>query len=419
MQYPIPSRMKPSATDSTVYPTGIAANAPERKNKDEASSSVQDPQSKNLHALIQRFKFKRVLDSNPQTKVLSLLGLIDNKDAIITVEKTHFIFGQTKKTDPESGRNTPIFYQCEDEYSCINGIEDIRQISAHDIYYWGLSVLRQNLTNNPTAKINLIWPANFIHIKKYDQQNLHLVKETPDMYQRIVKPYIDEMIQGNNLAWVNKILYEDAESDRIIYKDFPQDKDASDPTALKKENGLIILPDTNWDGINLDSLYLVALTYRDDIKSLRDLKQCDQAWLIELNRKIKSVIPACYNYAIHADELRIFVHYQPSYYHFHLHIVHVRQPGINSGMALGKAVLLDDIIETLNYMGPEGFMRKTITYSIGERHDLWRRGFDKEVELQLERDGIPKVPNIVNEFDYHGGFGPNDDGDDHEGNGNN
>ncbi|CCC70516.1 hypothetical protein NCAS_0F00320 [Naumovozyma castellii] len=343
-----------------------------------------------LIALVRKFKFTRVLNSNPQTKVLSLLGTIEDKDAIITVEKTHFLYDENVRKQPMGGRNTPIFYHCENEYSCIKGIQELKELTSNDIYHWGLTIIRQDIDQNPTAKINLIWPATYTHIKKYDQQNLHLVKETPEMYERIVKPYIEEISSTNSLAWVYKILYEGAESERIIYKDFQEDK---------KNDGIIIIPDTNWDGLNLEALYLVGIVYRDDIKSLRDLKKKDQQWLMELNRKIKSIIPACYNYAIHPDELRIFIHYQPSYYHFHLHIVHIRLPGINEGINAGKSILLDDVIESLNYLGPDGMREKTITYAIGEHHDLWRRGFEEEVAKQLEREGIPKMPNIVNGFE--------------------
>ena len=153
-----------------------------------------------------------------------------------------------------------------------------------------------------------------------------------------------------------------------------------------------------WDGINIDSLYLVAIVYRDDIKSLRDLKPGDQQWLINIYNKIKSVIPGCYNYAVHPDELRVFIHYQPSYYHFHIHIVNVKHAGLGNGIAAGKAILIDDAIDLLNYLGPNGFMNKTITYVIGENHDLWRRGLDKEVENQLKEDGIPEVPKLINGY---------------------
>ena len=48
-------------------------------------------------------------------------------------------------------------------------------------------------------------------------------------------------------------------------------------------------------------------------------------------------------YGISAEDLRVFCHYQPSYYHLHVHFVHIRCD-IGMGMAIGKAHLLSDII---------------------------------------------------------------------------
>ena len=147
-----------------------------------------------------------------------------------------------------------------------------------------------------------------------------------------------------------------------------------------------------WDGINIDSLYLVAIVYRDDIKSLRDLNPNHRDWLIRLNKKIKTIIPQHYDYNVNPDELRIFIHYQPSYYHFHVHIVNIRHPGVGEERGSGMTILLEDVIEALGFLGPEGYMKKTLTYVIGENHDLWKKGFKEEVEKQLKHDGIATSP---------------------------
>lgn len=348
-----------------------------------------DKDSENFYQLVQRFKFIRVLDSNPQVKVISLLGTIDGKDAIVTCEKTHFAFDETKRRPSDTDDMRPIFYHCENEYSCINGILKLKEITRNDIYHWGLILLREDIEHSPTAKLNLIWPATKIHIKKYEQQNFHMIKETPQIYNNIVKPYILEMSNPERLKWVYNILYEGTESERIVYKDYNQDN---------INDSFIILPDMKWDGINVDSMYLVAIVYRNDIKSLRDLKLIHKDWLINIKNKIKSVLPGCYNFAINPDELRIFIHYQPSYYHFHIHIVNVKNKGLGDGIAIGKAMLLDDIIDALDYLGSDGFEKKNITYAIGENHDLWKRGLGKEISKQLDEDGIPQAPRINQEF---------------------
>lgn len=334
--------------------------------------------------LVKRFQFIRVLNSNPQSKVLSLLGTIDSQDAIITLEKTHFTVNESGEVNGDNEAPTTGTDMVDDRSLSIKDIEHLKEITCNDIYYWGLTMLRQDLDTNPTAKLNLIWPATPVHIKKYEQQNFHLIKETPEIYSRIVKPYIEEMCEPDRLKWVHNILYKGAESERVVYKDYDCDN---------RDEGFIVLPDMKWDGVNMDSLYLVAIVYRDDIKSLRDLKPKHQDWLKDIMKRIKSVVPSCYNYMIHPDELRIFIHYQPSYYHFHVHIVNVKHQGLGNGISAGKAILLEDVIESLNYLGPQGFECRTLNYVIGENHDLWKRGLQEEVKKQLKEDGIPSGPS--------------------------
>lgn len=48
-------------------------------------------------------------------------------------------------------------------------------------------------------------------------------------------------------------------------------------------------------------------------------------------------------YEVRENLLRVYVHYQPSYYHLHVHFVHIKQD-LGPGMAAGKAHLLLDII---------------------------------------------------------------------------
>lgn len=68
---------------------------------------------------------------------------------------------------------------------------------------------------------------------------------------------------------------------------------------------------------------------------------------------------------------------QPTYYHFHIHIVHV---GLEAGntQATGKALGLDNIISQLETMGggeDAGMQDVSLTYHLGERSELWEKVF--------------------------------------------
>ena len=49
-------------------------------------------------------------------------------------------------------------------------------------------------------------------------------------------------------------------------------------------------------------------------------------------------------FGVQPDQLRMYVHYQPSYYHFHVHLCHTGLGANSPGAAVGKAHLLDDVI---------------------------------------------------------------------------
>jgi hypothetical protein len=47
-------------------------------------------------------------------------------------------------------------------------------------------------------------------------------------------------------------------------------------------------------------------------------------------------------FGVTGNKLRVYVHYHPSYYHFHVHVTHVDWEG--PGTSVGKAHLLSEII---------------------------------------------------------------------------
>lgn len=300
--------------------------------------------------LVNRFRFEKLLKSDPQTKSIVLFGKINSEDAIVSIEKSHFVV--------ESGID-------------VNKLVDELQIINHnDVYYWSLALLSQSLPKLPAAKLNVIYPATETHIKKYGEQNYHYILESPDTYDKFVKPYISKM-KGDRIKWVYNILFEGKESETFIY----HDKDAND--------GFVLLPDMKWDKINMDSLYLCCIVNRTDISSVRDLNASHLTYLKNIQRKIKKITSE--KFPIKPDELRIFIHYQPSYYHFHIHVVNVKHPGLGDGISIGKAILLDDIIENISIKG-DYYVKRNMGYLIGENHGLWDEHGFKEAHYNHLRD---------------------------------
>lgn len=285
---------------------------------------------------IQGFKYVRKLEDDPLTKKVVLLGQIDNQDAILTLEKTGF--GDVSK--PE-------------DY-----LVQVREIASNDVYHWGQTVVKQDLELSPGCKYNLIYPATETHIQKYEKSMFYMIRETPEAYEKIVQPYIETM-KGDRLQWVKNILYNGAEADRVLFKN----------------DDYIILPDMKWDGKDVNTLYCCCIVYDNTLGSIRDLDERHIAVLERIQNSILKELPRIYaDSGLRRDNLRLFFHYQPSYYHLHIHVVNSNFFGLANSMLIGKAVLLDEVIDNLQFLGAKGYKQKVINYQLKETHALWELG---------------------------------------------
>ena len=98
---------------------------------------------------------------------------------------------------------------------------------------------------------------------------------------------------------VYNILSHESEYEKLLYED-------TSPT-----NGFVLLPDLKWDLTTAGTLYLVAIVHSKDIKSLRDLRKSHINMLKSIRRQAIKISEA--RWGVSGNELRMFVHYQPSY----------------------------------------------------------------------------------------------------------
>ncbi|KAH9036546.1 scavenger mRNA decapping enzyme [Lactarius hengduanensis] len=293
---------------------------------------------------LERFVFERVLNEDLTTQTVVLLGsLKPNSDsdsdglgipAIVRIERTAL----------------PTFSS--------GLISTTSLIGSTDIYSWMFGWLSPS-QDRPDVKINVVCPATDVHIRKYSKQQTHIVRETPALYERIVRPYIDAF-PASRTQWIDEVISGRSEGEKILFR-----SPDSDPF------GFLILPDMKWDLTSAASLYLVALMLLPDIKCLRDLTCLHLPLLRSIRREATNAVKT--RWGLEATELRLFVHYQPSYYHFHVHIVNANHTGL-MGMTVGHAHMLDDVISLLELDEPNGpsiFQRMTLSYGLGEQHGLF------------------------------------------------
>lgn len=280
-----------------------------------------------------------------------MYGTIDDKPALLVAERAPF---------PESS----------EYFEGLPGtLVRVKNLGANDVYSWHMALSGDGKTAPaegdfiPDLKINLIYPCTETHVKKYSKQGVRFVTETPEIYKNHIRPYMLSKREQGRLNWVFNIIEGKKEVEDVIYR-----------TKLGEagDEGFLLLPDLNWDRKTLDALHLLALVERRDIWSLRDLKKKHIPWLEHMRAKLVDAAIKTYP-SIEPDQIKLYVHYQPTYYHFHIHIVHV-QLEAGSTQATGKAVGLESIIETLKAMAGDeetGMDSVAMSYTLGEASELW------------------------------------------------
>ncbi|CAG5163302.1 uncharacterized protein ALTATR162_LOCUS6404 [Alternaria atra] len=300
-----------------------------------------------VESLIPKFHLTRLLNSDQAGRRISLFGTIESKPALLIAERAAF------DTNPSVLSNFST------------SLRNVKNLGANDIYAWFLANSNPNDDNPPPDfKLNLIYPCTEKHIKKYEQQRLRVVTETPKIYEKYVRPYMQAQREKGALDWIFNILEGRTEQEDVMYRE-------------SGEEGFLLLPDLNWDRKTMGSLHLLGLVERRDIWSVRDLKQNMAEWVKHMREKMIEATVKLYP-EIERDELKLYVHYQPTYYHFHIHIVHVSLEA-GSTQATGKALGLENIISQLENMASKstasspGMQDVSLTYHLGERSDLWEK----------------------------------------------
>lgn len=287
-----------------------------------------------------------------------MYGTIDDKPALLILERAPF---------PESAAYLG---------SIPSTLARLRTLGANDIYNWYMARTGGTETEKrddffADLKINLIYPCTETHVKKYSKQGVRFVTETPDIYRDNIRPYIQRKREQGRLNWVFNILDGKTEVEDVIFRTQPWDIEGQ---AEEDKDGFLLLPDLNWDRKTMDALHLLALVERRDLWSLRDLRKKHVGWLRRMREHLLDATVATYP-MIERDQLKLYVHYQPTYYHLHVHIVHVALEA-GATQATGKAVGLESIIETLEAMagGNEASMDGlAMSYTLGEASELWEQ----------------------------------------------
>lgn len=318
---------------------------------------------------ISKFKLTKILNNNTFRKTIALLGtfpdLSESDQAVIVFERNAFAESEvqtdTGKTDksifsPKTKTNVDFINNVYGSFQCIPD-SDLNCI-----------------------KTTVIYPATEKHIEKFSIVLKHLINETPTLYENITLPYLTS--NQFSLDWVYNILEHKQETERIVYED-------SD-----LETGFVIVPDLKWDG-RIESLYLLAIVFKRNIKSLRDLNASHLPLLKNIRDRGTEAIEE--KYGIPAAQIRMYIHYQPSFYHLHVHFNLVGNDA--PGIWCEKSHMLETVINNLELLG-DYYQKATIPFVAYEGNKLLDI-YDENLNLRkkLKLDDVEEAPNPVGEND--------------------
>jgi m7GpppX diphosphatase len=128
----------------------------------------------------------------------------------------------------------------------------------------------------------------------------------------------------------------------------------------------MLLPDLKWDGVTAETMYVTAIVMNRRIKSIRDLRQSHLP-LLE-NIKIQCLAAIKEKYGVNSNEVRAYFHYQPSYYHLHVHFNYLKYDA--PGIFCDKAHLLDTVINNIK-MVPNYYEKATLSFTVRENDKLY------------------------------------------------
>jgi len=235
---------------------------------------------------------------------------------------------------------------------------------AEYCYYHGVASLLSMLRSTqlrPSYNMEVIAPASAKQIARSRPQKGVMITETPAVYADHVAPFL-AALNPKAVAWVYNVLDLSKEKERMLYND----TDARSGFLLNVDTKWKSHPDchasdrASWRGHDaVKDLYCLAICHRRDVRSLRDLS----AEHLPLLRNILSAGTAAIEriYGVPANELRVFVHYQPQFYHFHVHFTRLHN---DLGCQVERAHLLPEIISTLEAEPLAYTQRKTLYYQL-------------------------------------------------------
>lgn len=165
---------------------------------------------------------------------------------------------------------------------------------------------------------------------------------------------------------LNNNLFTAPQVDRIIYEE-----------NLNNDQGFLLVKDMKWkidkeqlSDLEKSEIYINAFVFRRDLHSLRDLTGKHLPLLEGIFTRGRKAIAD--KFSMDEKELRVFIHYQPSFYHLHVHFTHIKAE--HGGFQTERAHMLASVIENIRLVD-DYYQRVAIEFPLSTASELKREQY--------------------------------------------
>eukprot|EP00041_Stephanoeca_diplocostata_P009912 m.156685 g.156685 ORF g.156685 m.156685 type:complete len:306 (+) comp17948_c0_seq2:230-1147(+) len=198
--------------------------------------------------------------------------------------------------------------------------------------------------------VELICPATDRDIAKHATQQFFMFRETAEVHATVTRPFIDS-IGEDAVQWVFNILDGTSEAENVV----------------ARSSAFIVVKDYKWrDEKDLSLMHLLAIVRDRSLKSLRDLTGDHVSLLRDIRDEGLRVLHE--RFSVDRSEVRVYLHYLPTFYHLHVHFDHVSGERLGGSWDVGKAILLDDVIDNLARTS-DHYTTGSMTVTLGTTRD--------------------------------------------------
>lgn len=189
----------------------------------------------------------------------------------------------------ENNKEYTLVLSLDDEL--FNNIKYNEQIMSNDVFE------KYKITCCPIKSLNgELFICN--DISKLSINTNIIIKETYDEYLDYIKSRYADKDQ-----WIYNIIDGIAEQSQILYQD----------------EEYIIIPDIKFDNSSISKLHILCMPIDKTIRCIRSLEKKHIKLLKNMKEKTLREIKTRYN--LDECNLKIYIHYNPSTYHLHIHFV--------------------------------------------------------------------------------------------------